>query len=242
MRLLLILVSLFIVSESSAQILHEELYSEYNSELGGLDFGTIISINDTLAILDFYKSNRHNSQIVVVYQYKNDSLILSELDTLIEFNRRVECTYNKWWEEKNSVYIGYGSHYFNRGYMYFDTLTFEVDGTLHRAQIGTIVNYISIERPLKDQFLIKVYDDSILTDSFEVRLPKEKNTILFDKDVIETSYSHFGSTNIFPISLESIEPPTKLIQERLPDYLTIDGKEYKLIVRLIYKETDFTLD
>ncbi len=240
MILLLIIVSLLIVSESSAQKLHKELYSEYNSELGGQDFGTIISVNDTLAILDFYKSNRHNSQIVAVYQFKNDSLILTELDTLIELNRRVEYTYNEY--EKNLVNIGYGPHYFNRGYMFFDTLTFDVDGTLHQAQIGTAVNYIRIKRPLKDQFLVKVYDDSILIDSFEARLPKERNTILFDKDIIETSYSHFGSTNIFPISIESIESPPKLIQERLPDYLTIDGKEYKLIVRLIYKETDFTID
>jgi hypothetical protein len=131
-----------------------------------------------------------------------------------------------------------GPHYFNRGYIYFDTLTFEVDGVRHRAQIGTAVNFIHIERPMKDQFLIKVYDDSVTIDSFEVRLPKERNTILFDKEIIETSYSHFGSTTIFPTPIES----AKLIQELLPDYLTIDGKVYKIIVRLIPKETNFRIE
>jgi len=232
MRLLIILISLFIASDTSAQILNEELYSEYNSESNGQDFGTIISINDTLVIFDFYKSNRHNSQIVATYHYSNDSLIVTELDTLIELNRRVEYTYNDWMEEKNIIFIGYGPHYFNRGYMYFDTLTFEVNGIRHRAQIGTAVNHIRIERPLNDQFLVKVYDDSVLIDSFEVWLPKDRNTILFDKDIIKTSYSSFGSTTIFPYPIES----AKLIQEHLPDSLTIDDKEYKLIVRLVPKE------
>jgi hypothetical protein len=238
MKLILIFLLLLIVSETSAQLLTQELYSKNGSEANSVDFGKITSINDTLAILDFYNSNRHNSQIVAKYQFRNDSLIVTELDTVIELNRRVECTYNEWMDEKNFISISYGPHYFNRGYIYFDTLTFEVDGVRHRAQIGTAVNFIHIERPMKDQFLIKVYDDSVTIDSFEVRLPKERNTILFDKEIIETSYSHFGSTTIFPTPIES----AKLIQELLPDYLTIDGKVYKIIVRLIPKETNFRIE
>jgi hypothetical protein len=238
MKLLLIFLLLFIVSETSAQLLTQELYSKNGSEVNTVDFGTITSINDTLAILDFYKSNRHNSQIVAKYQFRNDSLIVTELDTVIELNRRVECTYNDWMDKKNIISISYGPHYFNRGYVYFDMLTFEVDGIRHRAQIGTAVNFIRIERPMSDQFLVKVFDDSVTIDSFEVRLPKERNTVLFDKEIIETSYSHFGSTTIFPTPIESV----KLIQELLPDYLTINDKVYKIIVRLIPKETNFRIE
>lgn len=238
MKLILIFLLLLIVSETSAQLLTEELYSKSGSEANSVDFGKITSINDTLAILDFYNSNRHNSQIVAKYQFRNDSLIVTELDTVIELNRRVECTYNEWMDEKNIISISYGPHYFNRGYIYFDTLTFDVDGKRHRAQIGTAVNFVRIERPLNDKFLVKVYEDSVLIDSFEVQLPKERNTILFDKEIIETSYSHFGSTTVFPPPIES----AKLIQELLPDSLTIDGKVYKIIVRLIPKETNLRIE
>jgi hypothetical protein len=238
MKLILIFLLLLILSETSAQLLTQELYSKNGSEANSVDFGKITSINDTLAILDFYNSNRHNSQIVAKYQFRNDSLIVTELDTVIELNRRVECTYNEWMDEKNIISISYGPHYFNRGYIYFDTLTFDVDGIRHRAQIGTAVNFVRIERPLNDKFLVKVYDDSVLIDSFEVQLPKERNTILFDKEIIETSYSHFGSTTVFPAPIES----AKLIQELLPDSLTINGKVYKIIVRLIPKETNLRIE
>ncbi len=238
MKLILIFLLLLIVSETSAQLLTEELYSKNSSEANSVDFGKITSINDTLAILDFYNSNRHNSQIVAKYQFRNDSLIVTELDTVIELNRRVEYTYNEWMDEKNIISISYGPHYFNRGYIYSDTLTFDVDGIRHPAQIGTAVNFVRIERPLNDKFLVKVYEDSVLIDSFEIQLPKERNTLLFDKEIIETSYSHFGSTTVFPTPIES----AKLIQELLPDSLTIDGKVYKIIVRLIPKETNLRIE
>lgn len=238
MKHIVIFFLLFNISESSAQLLNQELYSKRGAETNSSDFGRIIGINDTLAILNFYKSNRHNSQIVATYQYRNDSLIVTELDTLIELNRRVEYTYNSWMDEKNIASIGYGPHYLDRGYMYFDTLTLEIEGIRHRAEIGTAVNFIRIERPLNDKFLVKVYHDSVLIDSFEAQLPKDKNTILFDKDIIETSYSHFNSVHPFTSTVKSSD---KLIQEHLPNSIKINDKVYELIVRLIPKETIFII-
>jgi hypothetical protein len=238
MKLILIFLLLFIVSETSAQLFTQELYSKNGAEVNTVDFGTITSINDTLAILDFHKSNRHNAQIVAKYQFRNDSLIVTALDTLIELNRRVESTYNDWMNKNNIISISYGPHYFNRGYIYFDTLTFEVNGIRHRAQIGTAVNFIRIQRPLNDQFLVKIYNDSVPIDSFDVQLPKERNTILFDKDIIETTYAHFGSPPIFSNPIQS----ANLIQELLPDYLTIDDKLYKIILHIIPKETNFKIE
>jgi len=238
MRLIPILLLLFTGSDTSAQVFNEELYSKYNSESNGVESGRVLSINDTLAIIDFLHSGYYNGQIVASYQFQNDSLVLTELDTLIELNRRVECTYSDWLNEKNVISIGYGPHYLSKGYMYFDTLTFEVNGVRHRAKIGTAVNYIRIERPLEEQFSVKIYDDSVFIDSFEGNLSEENNSILFDMDIIETSYSNYGSPTIFSASKES----AKLIQERLPDFITIDNKEYNLIVHLLPKKNHLIVE
>lgn len=69
MRLILFLTLLFTTFDTSAQVFNEELYSKYNSESNGMDFGKLIGIDDTLAILDFYESGYPNAQIVTEYQY-----------------------------------------------------------------------------------------------------------------------------------------------------------------------------
>lgn len=112
--------------------------------------------------------------------------------------------------------------------MFFDTLTFEIDDLRHRATIGTAVNFIRIKRPVEEQFSVKVFDDTLLIDSFEVSLPKDKNAVLFDMEIIETNYSHYGSTFYY-----TSKGTAKLIQEQVSDLITIDNKEYHLMLNLL---------
>lgn len=232
MKPFLALVFLLVSCNLSAQSFNRQIYYEY----GKGDYphtGNIVSINDTLAYIRFVGTSiTENAYFPCTYLFRNDTLYMTELDSSLDLNKKVEYSSSiksRNWAEDGVVFLGYQIYYESGGQAIYDSLVFQIGEKKFPNTKQCNSHCAVIPRPTETEFEIKVWNKSTLLDSYFINLEQENDIIRMTKDIFSSNLFYF---------YDSFEDT---IEKKIPPSVSIDGKEYALVVKFLDRSAGFAL-